>query len=268
MIQYIKSAIVMMVVLFTIVTASAQWSEPNAAPPGGNVAPPINTGPAAQVKSGNLTVNKLTTTLTGPAVIGLETGNISATDIFTGKLFARDQVIIDDNPFVSSLATIKRITADGTISARRYCNYDDTICTTTPSGGGDGMPSGAVVAFDGACPANWTHYTPANGRNIIGMGTGDYAGSVTTRALGDRGGNEERLISVNNLPPHRHKIDGNTFGGGSNPQGKDSGNDDYIKQEPLTKSESGVYNSAGTLVAQTQFAIMDPYVALNYCKKD
>lgn len=39
-------------------------------------------------------------------------------------------------------------------------------------GGGDGVPSGAVMAFDSAtCPSGWSDYTTADGRVIVGTGT-------------------------------------------------------------------------------------------------
>ncbi len=44
---------------FGLSYAYAAWSEPTATPPGGNVAAPINTGSAAQTKTGTLTVGGL-----------------------------------------------------------------------------------------------------------------------------------------------------------------------------------------------------------------
>ena len=37
--------------------AKASWTEPGATPPGGNVPTPLNVGPVAQTKTGDLTIN-------------------------------------------------------------------------------------------------------------------------------------------------------------------------------------------------------------------
>jgi hypothetical protein len=57
--------LVVIFVSFFILTIGLAWTEPTAAPPGGNVSAPLNVGPTGQVKSGGLMLN------TGGAPIGL-----------------------------------------------------------------------------------------------------------------------------------------------------------------------------------------------------
>jgi hypothetical protein len=49
--------LVVIFVSFFILTIGLAWTEPNAAPPGGNIAAPLNVGDTGQVKSGGLTLN-------------------------------------------------------------------------------------------------------------------------------------------------------------------------------------------------------------------
>ncbi|MFH1759280.1 MAG: hypothetical protein ABH822_01815 [Patescibacteria group bacterium] len=59
----ISLLVVTAVILTGVFTASVvvkAFSEPTASPPGNNVPAPINVGPTAQTKSGDLTVNNLT----------------------------------------------------------------------------------------------------------------------------------------------------------------------------------------------------------------
>lgn len=48
--------------LFSSNLVLAAWQEPTLPPPAGNILPPLNTGPANQVKSGGLTISGITTT--------------------------------------------------------------------------------------------------------------------------------------------------------------------------------------------------------------
>ncbi len=64
---------------------------------------------------------------------------------------------------------------------------------------GSGVPSGAVLAFDLAdCPAGWEPYTAGAGRVIVGSGEG---AGLSSRSVGDKGGNELVTLTEENLPP-------------------------------------------------------------------
>lgn len=92
----------------------------------------------------------------------------------------------------------------------------------TPSSG-NGIPSGAVVAFDGECPSlGWRPFTEANGRFLVGAGepTDPKHGTwqqqlpsgnlsqprdLTTYVLGRSGGEETHLLSEAEMPSHSHR---------------------------------------------------------------
>jgi hypothetical protein len=115
-----------------------------------------------------------------------------------------------------------------------------------------GMPAGAVVAFDLAnCPGGWTTFAAVAGRNIIGVGSGP---GLTVRFLGDTGGEETHTLSVAEMPSHAHNIVFNKhFAAGG-------GNGDF---GPGTGNNYGT-DPAGGGAAHN---VMDPYLALLYCKK-
>ena len=67
------------------------WTEPTAAPPGGNVGAPINTSATAQTKEGNLNVN-------GGMVIGGATGGYKGTGTINASQFCLGGVCISAWP--------------------------------------------------------------------------------------------------------------------------------------------------------------------------
>ena len=134
------------------------------------------------------------------------------------------------------------------------------------------IPAGAVMAFDIPCPKpDWTEYTDASGRVVIGTG------GPTSRPLKSRNETgETRKLTERELPVHNHAVYphaageelmkipnpapnpsppiGWAFGAGAedkNPGGT------YVKATSRT-------GSAGE---GKEFDIMPPFVALNYCRK-
>ncbi len=69
-----------------------------------------------------------------------------------------------------------------------------TSVQTSASATVESLPVGAILPFDlAACPTGWTDFTLANGRVLVGVGSGntDADGTaLTSRALGDVGGRE------------------------------------------------------------------------------
>lgn len=88
----------------------------------------------------------------------------------------------------------------------------------TPAGGGDSIPSGAVMHFNlTKCPQNWTALASAQGRYLVGIPSGGTVGQAVGTALGN---GENRAVgrhghsgSVGGSGNHTHK--GNTSHGGS-----------------------------------------------------
>ena len=108
----------------------------------------------------------------------------------------------------------------------------------------------AVVAFKGDCPGGWKAYVNAQGRTIIGTGRGTH---LTARLLGDIGGEEKHVLTVDEMPTHSHKAarhgnqsDDNRFSGrGSITHG-------FLSTEPEGKDRA--HNT------------MPPWIALTYCE--
>jgi len=66
-----------LMVCFAVAFYAVAWQEPAQAPPGGNVAAPLNVSNVGQIKTGNLVVNALGTTATsGNALIVNSGGNL------------------------------------------------------------------------------------------------------------------------------------------------------------------------------------------------
>jgi len=135
----------------------------------------------------------------------------------------------------------------------------------------DSMPAGAVVAFlsteSVTCPGKaWTLYEEAKGRFIVGAGHGDRS-KLTPRKLGDTGGNENVVLSKDEMPAHNH---GGATGGSS------MGN--YVEW-PAGHAAAGAFsgNSPFSVVDHTHGITsegqnqahdnMPPYIALYFCKK-
>ena len=68
-----------------------------------------------------------------------------------------------------------------------------------------GTPEGIIVASTDLCadlPGNWSSYTEASGRMIVGAGS--------RFAVGNTGGEETVTLTVEQIPPHTHKINRHT----------------------------------------------------------
>lgn len=120
-----------------------------------------------------------------------------------------------------------------------------------------GIPAGAVVAFDSAngCPEGWQNWDQGAGRVIIGAGQGS---GLSNRSFGDVGGAETHTLTIAEMPSHSHstvQMIGNNAIDGVDSTTRYSG--DHHNQTRQTGSAGGdqPHNN------------MQPYVALNYCKK-
>jgi microcystin-dependent protein len=72
-----------------------------------------------------------------------------------------------------------------------------------PPGAAGEIPSGAVMAFDlDRCPTGWAPFGAAAGRTIIGVN--DARNGLSARALGATVGEENHLLTADELAPHTH----------------------------------------------------------------
>lgn len=120
------------------------------------------------------------------------------------------------------------------------------------------VPGGAVLAFDGQCPnANegWKPYAKAEGRFILGVGTGPLNGQVHIEQLG---GAEEVQLMATHLPGHSHDVllSSDTEGGGSGIRGaNNNSNGAQSRKRAVSEGEASPHNN------------MPPFVALTFCQK-
>jgi len=131
----------------------------------------------------------------------------------------------------------------------------------TVSTAGNGIPSGAVVAFYTACPAGWAAYTNASGRVIVGTGGG--------YGLGATGGAAMVTLTIAQMPKHQHA---ETFAKhiGAAPAQYGLSTDKSRFGYELHGIHNGVWvtqplvSPAG---GSQPFDNRQPYLALNYCYK-
>jgi hypothetical protein len=125
---------------------------------------------------------------------------------------------------------------------------------------GAGIPSGAVVPFNGtSCPSGWSNMTALAGRMIIGVGSG---AGLTTRNLGDTGGEEQHTMAVAELVPHYLSI---TFGASNiGGHGGGYGFTDGAGGAGIAANYTENTNSIGS---GQPFNVMAPWYALLYCVK-
>ena len=123
------------------------------------------------------------------------------------------------------------------------------------------VPTGAVMAFElASCPSGWTAYAGASGREIIGVGNSNTSGS-SWHNLDATGGEEKHTQTIDEMPSHNHdegfnytNSDGvGSYGGRISIHSADS----QPGGDPYTRNTGG----------GQAFNVMDPYVALLYCKK-
>jgi len=210
------------------------WTGPTATPPANNTPAPINVGVIKQEKDG---------IFGSKGFYSLGTGWFSTTTRASWP------------PLNLTLGI------NGAVGATQYCDDNGANCKTMTELGGS--PTGAVMAFDlASCPTGWTAYTAANGRNIIGTGTSGTVGAVSHvrgNATTGVGGEEKHVQTIAEMAYHNH-FAGNldqTLGykGGTN-------TNSYIFSGYSAPTWGTSYTGGSTAMP-----VMDPYIALLYCKK-
>lgn len=126
------------------------------------------------------------------------------------------------------------------------------------------VPEGAVMAFDlETCPTGWQALESARGRMVVGVGEGevdDNGQSLTARSLGDTGGEEAHIITVDEMPSHSHGL----------PRALNELNNNYIRG--VGEGGEGVgftYSiNSGITGGNQPHNNMPPYLGLLYCRKN
>lgn len=87
---------------------------------------------------------------------------------------------------------------DTSANTMKFC--DGTNWVSLGGGGGDSIPTGAVMAFDlASCPTGWTEYTASRGRFLRGIDNGAGNDPAGTRAPGN--------VQADELGSHLHSVD-------------------------------------------------------------
>jgi microcystin-dependent protein len=134
-----------------------------------------------------------------------------------------------------------------------------------------GAPLGTIAAFNGACPSGWEELTELGGRTIIGVGQGT---GLTNRTLGETGGEETHILSIDEMPSHSHTVNSNISSPPPTYRNTPVGN------LPAVSSQGNIYgpntppsfslmgsNMINPTGSSTPFNNMQPFIALRYCRK-
>lgn len=160
-----------------------------------------------------------------------------------------------------------------------FCINDSCITSFSWATGGDNvveLPSGTVLPFNlSSCPSGWSPFTDGAGRVILGVGnsnTGSGSTASTNHTLGQKGGQEAIVQTLEQMASHNHTINNNgnylvnAFGNtGKNycSGGTCQQNVDIPWDNPNTSSPS--IGATGNAEAMN---MLNPYIALLYCVKN
>lgn len=129
------------------------------------------------------------------------------------------------------------------------------------------VPIGGIIIWSGVLgniPANWALCDGTNGTPNLSSSFVLGAGGATP--YGDIGGSTTKIITINNLPPHRHS-QLNYYTGSIGGSGEEYAGGSARPAPNLLNGD--IYNSALTVVTAegnqpTAMDIMPPYIALGY----
>ncbi|ANQ21420.1 hypothetical protein BA893_06960 [Vibrio natriegens] len=119
------------------------------------------------------------------------------------------------------------------------------------------IPTNTVIAYnDSKCPKGWENFTQAQGRFIIGSGSGS---NLEVKKFGHTGGTEVHTLTVEEMPQHSHigkHAEWGSFdwrGGGSDPFWNK--NKTFSEYETSISGKGRPHNN------------MPPYIVLTWCTK-
>jgi hypothetical protein len=127
-------------------------------------------------------------------------------------------------------------------------------------------PKGTVAAFDlDKCPTGWSSFDEGAGHVILGAGQGfDGQGNkLTERILMKKGGKEKVVLTLEQMPKHRHENATYGRGGARNAQ-------THYALEVIGKGDYGPHHKRPTNAVgeDEEHENMPPFVVLLFCKKN
>lgn len=152
----------------------------------------------------------------------------------------------------------------------------------------EGIPSGAVIAFDSEnCPEWWTRFANADGRFIMGTAPSTSTFGREKKNIWIKGGNDSIKLTISQLPPHKFHLfadevgrdRGFDRGWAQNEEHKnrsviwendhDTGDDNYSYTMAVsTDNRTPSVWVTNTLWNGNSIDITNPYIKLLYCKKN
>ena len=145
------------------------------------------------------------------------------------------------------------------------------------------VPRGAVVAFDldSGCPEGWSKFAQAQSRTIVGASFGD--NSIDTKKLSEyrhdvKGGEETVVLTDAHMPVHTHQFEDIFYS--ENPGQTTNKSVKFQDIPDEIGSNSNDHDNKGWAISkktgpsghvtkqQESVAIIQPFIALYYCKKD
>jgi hypothetical protein len=124
------------------------------------------------------------------------------------------------------------------------------------------VPSGAIMAFQGACPVGWTQVSGTNGRVLVGAGTGNmdsFGSPLTSRTVGATGGAEY----TTGIPASTAV---STLGTPSPLSVLGLSSDPGVSGSPLNFVDSALTDT--TIAGPSADSNMPPYLVVRYCSKN
>lgn len=124
---------------------------------------------------------------------------------------------------------------------------------------------GAIVAFEGECPAGWLPNESLAGKVIVGAGAGKLvvgdgtSVDLSIRQVGDTGGEERVVLSVDEMPAHTHST---TAAGHWGDKGLPDGNAGWGIDDGVSASQPLDTSSTGSNLSHEN---MPPYAVMQFC---
>ena len=152
----------------------------------------------------------------------------------------------------------------------------------------EGIPSGAVIAFDSEnCPEWWTRFANADGRFIMGTAPSTSTFGREKKNIWIKGGNDSIKLTISQLPPHsfhtfvehywrndsidkneRYNLRLNSNSHAIVENYHKDGNDNYSYTIAAVNWGSPTFGKTNTLWSGNSIDITNPYIKLLYCKKN